>query len=446
MAKQREKKPLKNQNGNFTITGEVKLNEYSFDIEAESSNSDWISNKLQLKLDVGNGNAVTSILWGGYGSDRENFITVFGKKQDENGKVKDDFTNMFKVAWKNRLDEEVLDEVAEFKFIKVGLEKDSKGKTIVKKFISGYDAVLYAQEHLEDGMVVTVKGELKHELYDGNVNIKKNITGLFISKFNEPFGLIEDYTTEIAEIDADETLTDEQKEKKIEVLEKYIEEQKALTVENRKKYRAKFEQGILVDNASAGKFDKERSAYPIDARILAYTKMYNDIEVKTTVPMNVMYEFEIRKGTQDEDVFNYMFGKLKKGIREIVVEGDLMEGGATKVEITWDDVQDDIKALVAIGAYTKEEALAMGAVKGSTERRMLIRRPVIKKKRNDDTITMIPQVFEDVYKEEDLFLDCMIEAEEEVVKDVETVENDDVPFDMEDDEETDENAWLKDLE
>ena len=45
------------------------------------------------------------------------------------------------IAWDDRLDEDVLEEVGDLCFITVGLERGADGKVIYKKFISQYDAI-----------------------------------------------------------------------------------------------------------------------------------------------------------------------------------------------------------------------------------------------------------------------------------------------------------------
>ena len=72
------------------------------------------------------------------------------------------------------------------------------------------------------------------------------------------------------------------------------------------------------------------------------------------------------------------FFKPKKGkITEITVTGNLVEGGST-VNITEDDIPDDIKELIEMGLYSEEEAEKKIAVgNGSRERRMIVVKPDI---------------------------------------------------------------------
>ena len=72
------------------------------------------------------------------------------------------------------------------------------------------------------------------------------------------------------------------------------------------------------------------------------------------------------------------FFKAKKNeIIEMTVDGNLVEGGSI-VNITADDIPNDIKELIELGLYTEEEALAKCAVGNtSKEKRMVITKPSI---------------------------------------------------------------------
>ena len=97
--------------------------------------------------------------------------------------------------------------------------------------------------------------------------------------------------------------------------------------------------------------------------------------------------------------------KNKKGYTQITFEGIFIEGGAT-VMPTVDDIPDDIKELINIGCYTEEEALKLCATNGKNEKRMVLIKPYIRKRYNDDgTTTNIVQRFEERYTDEDLYID-----------------------------------------
>ena len=185
-------------------------------------------------------------------------------------------------------------------------------------------------------------------------------------------------------------------------------------VDDSSKYGARFTQTMLLTKDSVGKPDKTTGILPIYAKVLDYVKEYKGKEVKTNIPYNKMFEYELdlSDAEKSKKVVDKVF-KVQKGVTEATFEGDLIEGGAT-VTATEDDLTDDIKTLIEIGVYTLEEALAKCTISSGRERRMVIRRPLIKiieEKEGNKT----PQIqkFERKYDEEDLILDFMYDSDED---------------------------------
>jgi hypothetical protein len=395
MAKKEEKKKLekKNWTSTFMLIGEAKINDYTYKIDEKSEKSDWIYNHLNLGVDCGEKfGTIYSEMMGGYGSERDNVVYVHGKKEDGS----DDFENRFTIDWDDRFDSSVLDSIGDLCFITVGLEKDKNGKVFYKKFLTTYDAILYIKQNLEAGMVLNVKGNLKYSSYNDNTVVKKEINSVVLSK-----------------------------------------------IDDASKYVAKFTQTMLLQKDSIGKPDKDKNVIPIYAKVLDYVKEMNGVEVKGNVPFNKTFEYEIDLTNKElvQKAIDKVF-KVKKGVTEITFEGDLIESGAL-VTVTEDDIPDDIKELIEIGAYTLEEALTKCTENTGKEKRMVLRKPVIKMVGEDGEKIPVIQKFEQKYSEEDLLLDCLIKKEEP--EDSE----DDIPFDVNDEEVTDtddeEEDWLKNL-
>lgn len=373
----------------FTLVGKPVINDYTFKIDERSDKSNWVYNALNLGVDCSDKYGVVyAELMGGYSQDNANKIFAHGKKDDKT----DDFDKQIIVDWEDRFDEDVLEEIGDLSFITVGLEKTSEGKTHYKKFLSAYDAIAYVKEHLTENMVVNVKGNLKYSSYNNNVQVKKNITSIALSK-------------------ADDS----------------------------SKYAARFTQTILIDKDSADlkkKIDKDKGVMYIDAKVLDYVKEVNGIEVKGQYPYDKQFEFEVDFGneTQCKMVYEKLF-KVKKNITQITFEGDLIEGGAV-VTATLDDVPDDIKSLIGV-VYTEEEVLARCSANGSRERRMVLRKPQIKMVENGDNKTPVIQKFDDRYTEDDLILDYLY-------KDVDSIESpvgdDELPIDIDDSDNS--MSWL----
>lgn len=376
----------------FNLVGRPVIGEYTYKTDEKSEKSQWIYNALNLAVDCGEkSGTVYAEMLGGYSENGENKIYVHGK--DENGN--DDFKKKIEVDWNDRFDDDVLEEVGDMSFINIGLEKTSEGKTFYKKFLSAYDAIEYIREHLREDMVINVSGDLKYSEYNGNVQVRKNITSIALSKADDP-----------------------------------------------SKYKATFTQSILIDKDSASlkadNIDKDKGVMFVDARVLDYVKEVNGIEVKGQYPYRKRFEFalNLENEKQCKTIYEKLF-KVKKGVTQVTFDGEFVEGGAV-VTVTLDDLPNDIRDLVEMGVYTEEEACAKCTANGNRERRMVLKKPSIKLVGDDKT--PVVQKFEERFVEDDLVLDYLYKDNK--------ADNDKPPFDA--DEESDSDAdnsmdWLNNL-
>lgn len=373
----------------FNLIGQPKINdEYTFKIDEKSTKSQWVYNSLNLGVDCGEKYGIVYCeLMGGYSEENENKIFAHGKKED--GKT-DDFEKQVVVDWEERFDEDILKEIGDLSFITVALEKTNKGKLYEKKFLHAYDAISYIKEHLTEDMVINVRGNIKYSIYNDEVQAKKNITNIVLSK-----------------------------------------------VDDVSKYKSTFTQSILIDKDSANlkNIDKDKGVLYVDAKVLDYVKEINGIEVKGQYPYDKQFEFAMDFSNQDvcKKIMDKLF-KVKKGYTQITFEGEFIEGGAV-VTATWEDVPDDIKNLVEMGLYTEKEALAKCTANGNRERRMVLVKPVIKLVGEDKDKIPVLQKFEERYKEDDLILDYLYEKNDE--------SDEETPFDVDDNDNS--MAWLNEL-
>lgn len=373
---------------NFTLIGKPKISdEYTFKIDEKSEKSSWIYNSMNIGIDCGEKHGVVyAEMMGGYSEENENRIYAHGKKDDGS----DDFDKQIIVNWDDRFNDDVLEEIGDLSFITIGLEKTDKDKTFYKKFLSAYDAIAYVKEHLTEDMVINVRGSLKYSSYNDNVQVRKNITSIALSKADDA-----------------------------------------------SKYKATFTQSVLIDKDSASlkNIDKDKGVMFVDTKVLDYVKEVNGIEVKGQYPYSKQFEFEMNfeNEKQCKTICEKLF-KVKKGVTQITFEGEFVEGGAV-VTATWDDIPDDIKDLVEMGMYSKEEALAKCTANGSRERRMVLKKPMIKLVGDDKTPVI--QKFDERYKEEDLVLDYLFDKKSD----------DKPPFDTDDETDSDDNSmdWLSKL-
>ena len=330
MAKTKERKALKKGKATFNLIGRVKVTDKTFNL-GNSYDSGWTDNSMYVGVDCGNGNTVYAEMRSGFFPDKDNVIRAYSKdEKDDAGKSKS-----VEIAWEDRLDESLYDSISDSSFLTVGVEKDVKDKTVYKKFLTAYDAVEYLNEHLEDGMIVNVKGTIGYSEYEGNVSTKKDITSIVLSKIDD---------------EAD--------------------------------FKATFSQTILVDSKSIGKKNDDKGTMELAAYVVDYVgkpKIDGEkIEVKKNVTYPKIFEVAINENPEITAKMLQRFFKPKKGkITEITVTGNLVEGGST-VNITEDDIPDDIKELIEMGLYSEEEAEKKIAVgNGNRERRMIIVKPDI---------------------------------------------------------------------
>lgn len=330
MAKTKERKALKKGKAAFNLIGRVKVTDKTFNLD-NSYDSGWTDNSMYVGVDCGNGNTVYAEMRSGFFPDKDNVIRAYSKdEKDDAGKSKS-----VEIAWEDRLDESLYDSISDSSFLTVGVEKDVKDKTVYKKFLTAYDAVEYLNEHLEDGMIVNVKGTIGYSEYEGNVSTKKEITSIVLSK-----------------------------------------------IDNEADFKATFSQTILVDSKSIGKKNDDKGTMELAAYVVDYVgkpKIDGEkIEVKKNVTYPKTFEVAINENPEITAKMLQRFFKPKKGkITEITVAGNLVEGGSI-VNITEDDIPDDIKELIEMGLYSEEEAEKKIAVgNGNREGRMIIVKPDI---------------------------------------------------------------------
>ena len=387
-----EKKVIKKSDwvAQFNLIGKPVINDYTFKIDEKSEKSNWVYNALNLGVDCGEAHGtVYAEMMGGYSEENENRIYAHGKKDDGS----DDFDKQMIIDWEDRFNEEILEDVGELSFITVGLVKTSADKTHYEKFLSAYDAIAYIKEHLTDNMVVNVRGNLKYSSYNDSVQVRKNITSIALSKADDP-----------------------------------------------SKYKAAFTQSILIDKDSASlkkdNIDMDKGVMFVNTRVLDYVKEVNGVEVKGQYPYNKQFEFAMNfeNEKQCKTIYEKLF-KVKKAVTQITMEGDFIEGGAV-VTTTLDDLPDEIRDLVEMGVYTEEEACAKCTANGNRERRMVLRKPLIRLV-GDDKIPVV-QKFEERFTEEDLVLDCMTKNSNS--------DDNKAPFDTEEEAGADDSmSWLNSL-
>lgn len=369
----------KNWTSRFNLVGRPKLGDYTFKMDEHSNKSSWIYNSMNLCLDCGEkfGNCYSSMM-GGYSPERATTLYVHGK--DENGR--DDFGIRMEIDWDDRFDEDLLDKVGDMNFIKVGLERDVRGQTVTKKFLSPYDAIEYIHDNLTEDMVVNVSGNLRYSTYNDHVTINKDITSIYLSRVEDP-----------------------------------------------KDFHASFTQSVIIDKESCNTkdIDKDTGIMPIDAIVLDYIKEFNGREIRGQWPyhMNMEYQFDLSDKDKVKKIYEKLF-KVKKGYTQITFDGEFVSNGGT-VTPTIDDIPEDIRSLIGI-VYTEKEALEQCATNANHENHMFLKRPsifMVTDQNNPDNKNAVLQMFPEHYTEDELDMSWVYT---DSANDDEDDEDDDLPF------------------
>lgn len=374
MANEDKKIQRSNWASRFNIVGEPRINDYTFKIDEQSQSSSWTYNQMNLGIYAGEKYGVCYVgRMGGFSPERTNKIYAHGK--DDNGR--DDFSKRIEIDWEDRDDESILENVGDQCFIRVGIERTTKGNIFTKKFLSAYDAILYIKENLTEDMVISVSGNLRYSMYNDKATMNKDITSIFLSNVSDPSG-----------------------------------------------YHATFTQSILIDKDSANlkNVDKNTGIMPIDAIVLDYMKEFNGHEIRGQFPYHIQmeYQFDMTKPDLCKKIYNKLFN-VKKGYTQITFDGDFISGGGV-VTPTIDDIPDDIKELIDMGVYTEAEALEQCAVNAGREQHMFLKKPSIFMVGNDENKTATLQMFTEQYDEDELDMSWVY------VQDNEDEDDDDLPF------------------
>lgn len=355
MAK-KEKTDLKKGTAQFTIVGYAKVNDYTFDIDKTNQANTWQWNKMNLGVDTVHDGVIFSEIMSGFNPNGENVVYVHGKKKNDKGNVVDDYQSQWKIDFDDRLDEDLFEEIGDNCFFTVGLEKDAKGKTYYKKFLSAYDGVEYIKEHLTEGMTVRVNGDFEYSEYDGRTQCRKQIKSVVLSNATED------------------------------------------------KFGAFFTQTILIDADSVNKLDKETMTYGIDAYVMEYIGSPKvegtKVVIKKTCVFPKHFKLEYKDDVKTPKLIKKLFGAKKDDVWEVVVEGRITRG-ATLVTATIDDLPDDIKELIEFGALTEEEALEKCVGKGNKPEVFMIKKPKVRVVEKDGVKTPVIEMTESKYNQDD---------------------------------------------
>lgn len=375
------------------VTGKAKINEKTFSGDMTSDKTGYVYTRLNLGVEIRKGSVIYTEQMGGYAPDKP---VIYSMNKEDNSQVEINFAD--------RLNEKVVESVADFKTLKVGLERDDKGELIIKKFLSPMDVHDYLKEHLKDGMEVTVRGSFKFSEYNDNVQRKFEIQNIFL-----PYPQKDKETGEVLPTE----------------------------------YKAVFTQTILVDEDSFEKItpqDKKDGEVVIKSFAVDYVGKKNGKQIKKNLPFRLPITVKINKEKPEltEKIIEKLFDVPKGKVRELTIEGDIIEG-YDEQEVSEQDIElsDEIKELIELGLYSEEEAKAKMTVRGNKVSKLVFTRPHLAKDKNDNNRTKM-DINDEKYTVTDLF-PPVVEKEEEKKDELPdlTGGTDDAPVD--------DNVWMSEL-
>ncbi|MFC9727517.1 hypothetical protein [Bacillus cereus] len=325
---------LKKRISSITVVGKAKIKDTTFSGETTSPTTGFKYCNINLGIETSEGNVIYGKMMGGYSPKKP---VLYGMDKD---------SNQMLINWNDRFNEKIIDSSADFKLHKIGVEKDDNDKTIIKRFLSPLDVHDYLQKHLKDGMMVCVKGEYEFSEYNGNDKREFKIKDIYLSNQEEGF--------------------------------------------------ANFRQTILLDeyaiSKEALKASKESGEVVIQAKVAQYVGKRDGKEFKKTIPFSLPVVVKVNQENPEmtQKVLNALF-KVKKGkIRELTIEGQIIEG-FEKQEISIKDIKisPEVRELIDMGLYDEEEALKKMTVQGNKTRKLVFAKPFLKKDANDETKLVI---------------------------------------------------------
>lgn len=367
-----------NKNKSYVnITGKVKIKENTFSGVQTSEKTGYKYTRINLGIDIGNQNVIYTEMMGGY--QPNNPIIYAMSKEDNQG---------FQVNWADRLNEKIVETVADFRLHKVGLKRDEEGKLIIKNFLSPIDVADYLKENLTDGMEVTIRGSFSFSEFNGETKRKIDIQSIFL-----PY---------------------QQKEKD----EQGNDTGNLLPVQ----YGATFTQSILLTEDSykrLKKADKDAGEIIIPAKAVDYVSKKDGKSIKKNLPFAVPITVKVNQENPEmtEKILGALFDVKKGKIRELTIEGTIIEG-YDQQEISDKDIElsAEVQELIAMGLYSEEEAKSKMTVRGSKVSKLVFTRPFLQKDRDDATKLKL-DMSDDKYTPEDLFVQIEEEKKEDSLTD-----------------------------
>lgn len=333
-----EKVSAKRPTNFFRLRGIPVIDDYTFDLDQVSS-SGYVYSRLNLKIDLDNGDRVVTEMMGGYFPNNPKDILAHGKSEDGT----DDFYNLISVPWEKRNDPETLEDIGEGCFIKIGLNKDyssNNNQLMYEYFLSEYDAIQYLYENKDMIGKVSISGNMEYQLYNGVETVRKKI--------------------------------------------------RTISITSREGCENTFVQGMYIKDKC---IENKEDEIIITGYIPSYIKEYNGIMLKKSALIPAKFHVLLNEMKSEEidnvkKIISKYFATEKGFYTKISIEGRFREGLTTR-KLTIDDLDNDTKYLIYANIISLEEATSMLVGTGTNRKIMEYVRPRIIRTTTEDGATSL---------------------------------------------------------
>lgn len=327
---------LKSGKSGVVLIGKAKIRDGAFGEETQKEGKTWRQVDSSFGVDTGEGNVVYGRIWGGYKTD----VRKTSYQDSETKKY-------IQIKWEDRLKESIIEKANPYSLLEAKLEKDSEGKFITKKFLHEIDFSNYLAEHLQDGADVRVRAEAEYSEYNGNINRRFSITGVYL---NEPY-----------EKDGEMVQTPPM---------------------------AQLRQTYMIDDSAleSGWERKLAKDGTITARVFVpqYVSQMNvdgkRVEIKRTIAfpqgVTIKVDVEDEKALESKTKIVKKYFVVKKGtVREVECYVDINEGYD---ESTGVELNDEMRELIEMGMLTEEDIKKQTTIRGNKVSEITFSKPVVK--------------------------------------------------------------------
>lgn len=359
MTEKTELKPLKRD---VFLVGKVKLRDDAFKLDQKSSSGYTYSN-LNFGVETGEGNVVYIEAMGGFGASP---LPIKARNKDNND---------LDINWADRNNPKILEQVADYKLLKVSLIPNES-----KAFLSAYDQIAYLKTVLVDGMEVSVRATRRFSVYKGEPQSKLELVSITLPYVKKG------------------------------------ENGEELPVE----YRAVFSQTILVDEDSLNitADDVEKGETVLQAYAVDYISKYDGEQIKKNALFPIAVTIPL--GGTGVKVAEKLFEVGTGEVSEVTIEGLVVEGyDKSSNDDAELEISEETQELIDLGLFTLEEVKKKVQVRGNKVSKLMFVKPSIFK--HEETGAVNLRLDKEKYKQEDLFFfeqaingEAPIEQEENV--------------------------------